>query len=667
MSQGKNNIIKHAQLDWSDQSEPYSTQFDDVYFNNNQGVKESQYVFFQGNDLLDKWSTFQESTFCIIETGFGSGLNFINTAAQFLTFKQTNNNAKLEQLHFISFEQYPLTLEDLNKTLQQFPQFESLISQLQEQYPLPLIGCHRLSFNKGSILLDLWFGDVNQQIDNLSNGHQDKGKQTQLANAWYLDGFNPSKNPEMWQQTLFNKIAKYSKNEATLATFTAAGFVRRGLIEAGFTITKRKGYGKKREMLLGALNPSTSIAIENSERPSDIAIIGGGIASLCVALSLAQRGKKITIYCADKILGERASGNRQGALYPLLNQQHDELGQLFANAYLYALNFYLTLNKQHPFPHQFNGLIQLAYDNASTQKLQKINDANLPTQLIHWIDSKTTNELAGVDIDQQALYYQNAGWLSPQGVMQALTLKLHEYPNLKINYEHEIQSFKYHDKQWQLTEKTNGSFNHDLLIIAAGFDTLKFEQCRALPLSAARGQVSHIKSNALLSQLKRTLCHEGYLTPSLNHTHCMGATFKRHDEETQYREAEQTENYHKLNKCIPNKPWVESINISDQAHTAIRCTTRDHFPYVGALTDYDQLKSNYKQGKIESAENTTLANVYLLTGLGSRGLCTAPLLGEVLASVINQESLPLDRHIYKKMQIPRQWINYMRKNKPLKE
>jgi tRNA 5-methylaminomethyl-2-thiouridine biosynthesis bifunctional protein len=664
LSDGKNNIIMHAQVHWSDQSEPYSTLFNDVYFNSNQGLKESQYVFFDGNSLAERWITFPDRQFCIVETGFGSGLNFFNTANNFIQFTRDNPTATLQRLHFISFEQYPLTLADLNRTLQNYPQFSSLTTQLFQQYPQPLAGCHRLSFNDGKILLDLWFGDVNEQITYLN--HQNNG----IADACYLDGFNPSTNPTMWTISLFTKLAEQLKPSATFSTFTSAGFVRRGLIEAGFTVEKRKGYGKKREMLIGKLNPdivATKKAIlDNSAHiPSDIAIIGGGIAALCCALSLAKRGNKVTIYCADKLLGTGASGNLQGALYPLLSQQDDPLTQLFANAYLYALNFYQELNQQHPFPHQFNGLIQLAYDNNSTNKLQKINNALFPEQLVQWIDQEKTNELAGLTIDLPALYYPNAGWLSPRALIQSIQAKLTLFNNVTIHCGQQIKTISYQDELWTLTSK-NQKFKHNAIIIAAGIETLKFEQCRAVPLSAARGQVSHIKTTQLTSPLKRTLCHEGYITPSLDKIHCMGATFKRHEQNINYRNSEQIENHNKLKKCITNKPWVKSIILDDQAHIGIRCTTRDHFPYIGPLTDYNLLLENYKTGKPLENKLANLPNIFLLTGLGSRGLCSAPLLGEILASIINHESLPINKQLYEKMQIPRQWISYMKKNKPLK-
>ena len=669
MSRTKNDKIKHAKLHWSDQSEPYSTLFDDIYFNSNQGLNESQYVFIDGNDLHKRWNDYKKPLFCIAETGFCSGLNFINTVNNFLSFKQQQPQSNLQRLHFISFEKYPLTTEDIVKSLQHFPQCSALIQSLVKQYPLPLIGCHRLSFNQGQIVLDLWFGDINEQIENISE------RENGIVDAWYLDGFNPNKNPEMWQQRLFEKMQEYSSDGATLATFTAAGFVRRALNAAGFNVKKRKGYGKKREMLVATISrsqPTSQSTVSQKSTISDIAIIGGGIATLCGALSLAKRGDKLTIYCADKALGEAASGNRQGALYPLLNQQHDELSQLFSNAYLYALNFYQALNEKYPFAHQFNGLIQLAYDQHSTNKLKKIEQTGFPLEMCHWVNQPDVNQLAGVNINQAALYYPLAGWLSPSQLIKSLHSELISFPNVTIHYNHKIDSIEKQQDQWLLTKQKNNqqaiqTFTHHTLIIAAGIDTLEFKQCRAIPLSAARGQVSHIQSTPTLKPLKRTLCHEGYITPELDGIHCMGATFKRHQLDHNFRQNEQIENLDKIKKCIPQQAWVESIKVNDQAHTAIRCTTRDHFPYVGQLTDYDQLKSDYQTGCYNAEAVSSLENIYLFTGLGSRGLCSAPLLGEIMASEIHQESLPIAKNILEKMKIPRQWIRYINKNKMLKE
>ena len=166
-----------------------------------------------------------------------------------------------------------------------------------------------------------------------------------------------------------------------------------------------------------------------------------------------------------------------------------------------------------------------------------------------------------------------------------------------------------------------------------------------------------------------TLCHEGYLTPINSGFHCMGATFVRHTMDTDFCLQEQSDNKNKLTKCIINKQWAEKIEVNhNNAYVGIRCTTRDHFPYIGGLPDYQKTKAVFQE--VNKVDNTTPVpfheNLFILTGLGSRGLNTAPLLAESLASQINHEPLPLTTSMLTAMQCHRQWLSYLKKGKTLK-
>lgn len=670
MSESKNKLIKHAQIHWSDQSEPISGQFDDVYFNTQQGLNESLYVFIQGNDLAQRWLNCDAPHFAIAETGFGTGLNFLSTCLQFHRFREQHPEAKLKRLHFTSFEKYPLSKADLHTALQRWPQLSDYIPPLLAQYPLPLTGCHRIILEQFNITLDLWFGDVQQSLPSLyiyDNG---------LFDCWYLDGFAPSKNPEMWSETLFQQIAASCKNNATIATFTAAGFVRRGLTAAGFSMHKRKGYGKKREMLIGQFHRDKTQKPQYGQdfRPSaqtqekELAIVGGGIASACLSLALIQRGYKVTLYCQDEALAQGASGNEQGALYPLLNGEHNSLAQFFANAFLYARNYVETINQFSPFAFDFSGLLQLYYDSAAGRKLDKILAAQLPEELVQKLPPEQTDHIAQCDIGQQSLYYPLGGWLNPKQMVHKIIEKARQTGDLTIKLNAQLESFSETEKGWQL-HFSQHSATHSMLVLTTAMNTLKFAQCVAIPLSAARGQVTYIPTNKRLKKLQVTLCHEGYLTPEHNNKHCMGATFKRHNIDSRFMQQEQRENKEKLAKCIPDKPWVDEINCAHpDANIAIRCTTRDHFPYVGAVADYPQTKIHYQNAAKELNKDNApfYKDLFLLTGLGSRGLCTAPLLAEMLASQINQEPLPFSREILNALQTNRQWVNYLKKGKKLK-
>ncbi len=214
---------------------PYANAFDDVYFSSDNGLEETGYVFIGGNHLIPRWQTLKQPDFCIIETGFGTGLNFLCAAQHWLIHAPENAT-----LQFISTEKYPLTLADLQQALQQWPQLNEYRHALLSNYPRLLAEGYCQLYH-GRVQLKLCLGDALQQLSQLNT----------TADAWFLDGFAPAKNPDMWQDALFNEMARLSKPKASFATFTSAGAVRRGLSAAGFQVTKRPGFGKKREMLTG--------------------------------------------------------------------------------------------------------------------------------------------------------------------------------------------------------------------------------------------------------------------------------------------------------------------------------------------------------------------------------------------------------------------------------
>lgn len=224
----------YAKLEWHN-GMPYSAMFNDVYFSSDDGLLETEYVFIEGNDLASRWQSLDTDTFTIIETGFGTGLNFLCAASSWL------KNAPADAgLNFISVEKYPLNLEDIGKALSHWPALQALADQLLPQYET-LLNTGSVLLCNGRIRLSVLVGDATSCLSQLDA----------KTDAWFLDGFAPAKNQEMWQAALFEQMARLSHEKTTFATFTSAGAVRRGLIAAGFKVMKRTGFGKKREMLCG--------------------------------------------------------------------------------------------------------------------------------------------------------------------------------------------------------------------------------------------------------------------------------------------------------------------------------------------------------------------------------------------------------------------------------
>lgn len=230
----QNTIKTRATLEWHD-GMPFSVMFNDVYFSSDNGLLETEYVFLQGNDLAARWQALDTSTFIIMETGFGTGLNFLCAASIWL-----RNAPPDAVLSFTSVEKYPLSLPDITQALQHWPELQPLTEQMLTQYET-LLNTGSISLFNNRINLKVLFGDATTCLRLLDI----------KADAWFLDGFAPAKNAEMWQPALFEQMARLSHAKTTFATFTSAGIVRRGLIAEGFEVMKCPGFGKKREMLHG--------------------------------------------------------------------------------------------------------------------------------------------------------------------------------------------------------------------------------------------------------------------------------------------------------------------------------------------------------------------------------------------------------------------------------
>lgn len=661
--------VEHAKLSWNEQGTPVSRAFDDVYFSNDNGLEETRYVFLGGNDLPARFARHDRDLFIAAETGFGTGLNFLTLWQAFDRFRSQQPQAVLQRLHFISCEKFPLTQADLIAAHAHWPELAGYASQLQQQWPAALPGCQRLLFDQGRITLDLWFGDINQLI-----GDFDDSLQRQV-DAWFLDGFAPAKNPDMWTPELFSAMARMARPGGSFATFTAAGFVRRGLQQAGFHVSKRKGFGHKREMLCGSLSdaPSLPATAPWYARPAadshEIALIGGGVASATLALALLRRGWRVTLYCADAAPALGASGNRQGALYPLLNQHDAALARFFPAAFSFARRLYDNLPLH--FEHQWSGVLQLGWDAKSAEKIDQMLSMGLPGAIAHGVDYAQAEALAGVALGSGGIFYPEGGWLSP-AELTASMLTLAEEKGLRIHWLHALTDLQQTDAGWELHFSARQPVRHQQVVLATGHRLSDFSQSARLPVYAVAGQVSHVPSCGGLTALKTVLCYDGYLTPVSPQfgSHSVGASYHRGDTETHYRAEDQQENRERLLRCLPDAGWPHEVDVSaGEARMGVRCATRDHLPMAGSVPDYDATLAQYVDLSRQRAQAETIAaapvwpGLYLLGALGSRGLCSAPLAAEVLAAQLAGEPQPLDAATLAALNPNRYWVRKLLKGK----
>ncbi len=668
--------IKNAELGWNESGTPVSDQFDDVYFSNVNGLEETRYVFLKKNHLPERWQEFDQRRFVIGETGFGTGLNFLAVWQWFSEFRRAHPEATLKELHFVSFEKYPLSQADLKKAHQAWPELAAYAEQLQKHYPPAVPECHRIVLEDGAITLDLWFGDIKDCMPQVPYG------ESGLVDAWFLDGFAPSKNPEMWNQDLFNGMAKLAKLDCTVATFTAAGFVRRGLMEAGFSMTKVKGFGTKREMIAGVMEQRHTLSNHlpwfnraAASQHDSIAIIGGGIASAALAKALNRRGQNVTLYCKDTQPAEGASGNRQGAVYPLLNGSHTGVSRVFAPAFLFARQFVEQAATQIRFDHDWCGVTQLMWDDKSTAKLERILEGNFTPDLVQKLSAEETNQTLGLPVDMASLHYPLGGWLCPAELTRGLVEHLKKEENFEAKFGHTVETLTWNESSqvWILT--ANGQqFEHNTVVIANGHEFQTLHQTADLPMGQVKGQVSHAPSNDTIAKLKTVLCYDGYMTPvNPNNQHlCIGASYDRNHLDYEFDANAQQDNLDKLVKCIPNQTWTKNVDTTGNlSRQGIRCVSRDHLPFVGNVADFEIVKNQYTELHNQKAEDVEpihhYPNLFCLLGLGSRGLSSAPLMAEILASQICGDPLPMPVDVLTELHPSRMWVRKLRKGKALTE
>ncbi|NRB54641.1 MAG: bifunctional tRNA (5-methylaminomethyl-2-thiouridine)(34)-methyltransferase MnmD/FAD-dependent 5-carboxymethylaminomethyl-2-thiouridine(34) oxidoreductase MnmC [Salinicola sp.] len=643
--------IRHAELDWraddGDVEAPFSTAYDDVYFSRQDGREETRFVFIDNNDLPQRLAVWREPRpFTIGETGFGTGLNMVCAWACF------DANAPAEaRLHLISTEKHPLTRDALARAWRSWPQLSRQAAALLDQWPPAVAGVHRLQLDE-RVILDLHFGDAADCLDRLDG----------QVDAWFLDGFAPSKNPDMWRPELFTAMANASRPGATFATFTCAGFVRRGLSAAGFRWRKVPGFGRKREMLRGEHDPAASTAVRTPSaraatpwfqppppRPADhVAVIGAGIAGTSVAAALARRGSRVTLIDRGGIAAG-ASGNPQAALYVKMAIEPNLQSRFYLAALLYTQRWLARLDPERRWWSDC-GLLQLAGKAGDVERQRRfLAHYQLPPSVVAASDPSLVTILAGVELHRHALHYPLAGWVDPV----ALCRHLAATPGIELR-QAGLESLRETDAGWQLALGRE-SLHVDQVVFATGHASRHWLD--GLPIQPVRGQISTLSltpdcGSGTVPSLDRVLCAEGYVMPPRDGRLIFGATFSPNDDDDTVRSSDHRRNLEELARLVPT--MAESLaGRSPEAcggRASVRAASPDKTPYAGPLPEFDRWRQDYaalgKDAKRSFDQpGSHYPGLWVSTAHGSRGMVSAPLCAELIASRIHDEPMPLEREL----------------------
>jgi len=635
----RDDRLTPAELSWQEDT-PVSLQFDDIYFNKAGGLAETEYVFLAANDLPARWQALgADAGFTLAETGFGTGLNFL--CARRLWLEQAPASARL---HYISFEKHPLLPQDLAQALAHWPEFATGAEQLRAAWPPPLRGFYTLVFDEGRILLTLAFGDAAEMLAELDAE----------VDAWFLDGFAPSRNPGMWSPELFSRIAAHSRSGTTFATFTAAGLVRRGLAEVGFAVDKRPGFGRKREMLNGRFEadvPLPAVApwlarprpLPSPERRA--IVVGAGIAGCSTAAALARRGWQVDLLERNPAPALEGSGNPQGALFIKLATRPTRQSELHVAGLHYSAALIRRLATEQAEIGDICGVLSLALSEKEALHQQQLIDSGLyPAQLVRPVSQREAGELAGLELDAGGLFFPEAGWASPPRLCRRLLAD----SAIRCHFDTPVESLTHNPAsgRWEIN---GGQYSAPVVIVCSAAEANRLEPLRPLPLKPIRGQTTQAAQPRQLPPLKRVVCGEGYISPPLQGHYCFGASFKLHDLQLDIRDEEHQANLELLERAVPRLAAALDMG-KVEGRVAYRATTPDYLPIVGPMPELDWVMHRFARLRQDSNWHFEpgmrhLPGLYVNAGHGSKGLISCPITAELIAAQVDGGPLPLPRTV----------------------
>lgn len=670
---------------------------------------------------------------CVMgQWGLGDGIELLSFIHYWQTLAKTQN---LPRLLLKVFEPNPINyyelklLWDQSQSLILQPHLQPIVNAIIEAKPARIIGCQRLMLADARISLDLHFGCLQTMLVN--QPHCD----THPIRQWLI---LPHLAPQLSRNMLW-QMARLSADDAHVIGVELAKTTQDLAKTCGFSplaITADMLNGKQidsfisldsltnrintdaillherkllrqqadnhqaftpRSSLRSSLSASASTAaITPTKQP--VAIIGGGLASAHLMLSLADREQNSILFCKDNDLGQGASGNRQGAIYPLLTPENDELSRFFQQAFLFSRRRIAALSLASmqgsdaasnvtPISHDFCGVLQTGHDERSQQRLDKIiHSQDWPAEIAYAVDANEANEIAKIGIDKAGFFYPLGGWVCPFEYAKAAVDKAAQLANVQCHFNTEITKIERDAKGWYLLSQDQRFGPFSQLVLANGAQLTQFSASESLQISPFRGQVSHVPAQFQLSQLATVLCANGYLTPSHQGLHCLGASYVKAAANLHLCPQEQLENLGKMQQSYPNQAWVDDIDISaNSARVGVRMVTRDHFPMMGCAPDVNGIWTRYRQQlnqelnqqrtNRKQAEQSRhywqttpapiLDGLYILGGLGSRGLSSGPLAAECLAAQLTDEPLPLDWPTLHKLSPNRMWLRKLLKGKAL--
>lgn len=563
---------RSPRLDWTDDGAPVSGRFGDVYFSRENGLAETRAVFIAGCGLPGAWAG--RDRFTVAELGFGTGLNI---AALIALWRETRPTGA--RLHVFSIEAFPLSREEAARALSAWPELAEVTEGLITAWPGGTPGFHRLSLPEDwGVVVDLAVAPVERALADW----------TGRADAWFLDGFAPATNPDMWSDAVLDLIARRSAPAAAVATFTVAGTVRRGLQARGFTVDKRPGHGRKRERL--EARASGVAPVRTAARR--VAVVGGGIAGLAAARALIQLGASPLLIEAE-VPGTGASGFPAALVTPRMDVGDGQVAALFAQALGRAGDLYDAVDGAV----LARGVIQLEQTARDGARYDKVAAQD------HWLAGtmvRLTAAEAGVRLGEPVAF---GGLLMGQARVVSPAAILHAWGAGVERLRLSVTALEPSGDGVRIRGHDGTQVEVDAVVLTAGWgvDALVPE----LGLRPVRGQADWVEGPS-----SPGVAWGGYVAPTASGL-LFGATHDRDQTDVGVDPAGTDKNLAALAARLPRLADEVERAGTRHARAAIRATTPDRLPIAGRLHE----------------------RIFVLGGLGSRGFALAPLLAEHVAAM----------------------------------
>jgi tRNA 5-methylaminomethyl-2-thiouridine biosynthesis bifunctional protein len=613
-----------ARLTLAEDGTPISEAYGDVYHSADGGPGQARHVFLQGNDLPRRWQG--RERFVILETGFGSGLNFLATWAAWRA-----DPARCRRLHYLAVEKHPFRAGDLVRLHERWsahwPELHDLSRELRAAWPPLTPGFHRIEFAAGRVVLTLLLGEAEEVLRPL----------VARVDAFYLDGFDPKKNPAMWSSALFRRLARLAAPDATLATWCVAGVVREALRAAGFEVERRPGFGRKRQMLAGwrATRYATAPApAETRTGERRAVVLGAGLAGCAIAERLAARDWSVILVERHPAPAGEASGNLAGIVRPLLSRDDSLASRLSRSCFLHARRAWAGLEHAgFASRRDLNGVLQIARDAAQEAQMRDILAAGgYPEDYVQFLDRTAASRCLGSATAQGAWLFPGGGWANPPSLCRAWIAAGGE--RIEWLSGRDAARLEHVDANWRVLDGDGHAIATAPVLILAGGAWMR-DLVPDLPIAPVRGQVSHIPQGRL-PDIRLPACREGYLTPAVEGVHCLGASYA-YDDCRELRETEHAGNLARLERILTNA--CDALDPAGlDGRVGFRAATPDRLPLVGALADTQAPLPR----DIRLKEMPRREGLYGLLGLGSRGLVWAALAAEILASQLSGDPAPVE-------------------------